>query len=105
MLSGSRGPLSELVDERDSKSRACKGVPVRIRGGPPVPSFAGLTVRCSVAAMSESQPGPARESSAGPAATRAEAAAAARRGRTAQGFGLLLIPAFAWGLNWPLMKY
>jgi probable blue pigment (indigoidine) exporter len=52
--------------------------------------------------MSESQPGPARESSAGPAATRA---AAARRGRTAQGFGLLLITAFAWGLNWPLMKY
>ncbi len=30
---------------------------------------------------------------------------AARRRRTAQGFGLLLITAFAWGLNWPLMKY
>lgn len=31
--------------------------------------------------------------------------AAARRRRTAQGFGLLLVTATAWGLNWPLMKY
>jgi drug/metabolite transporter (DMT)-like permease len=35
----------------------------------------------------------------------AESPAAVRQRRTAQGFGLLLITAAAWGLNWPLMKY
>lgn len=50
--------------------------------------------------------GRSEHAQASPAApAKAEAAAAAQRRRTTQGFGLLLITAFAWGLNWPLMKY
>src|SRR5579859_7799841 len=62
--------------------------------------LAGATVRCSVAAMPKSRSAPAKAGLALSATTTARL-----RRRTARGFGLLLITAFAWGLNWPLMKY
>ncbi len=36
MLIINRWPSVGMVDERDSKSRALTGIPVRVRGGPPL---------------------------------------------------------------------
>lgn len=43
------GPVAELVDARDLKSRALTGVPVRFRPGPPV--FARTEARYDLAGL------------------------------------------------------